>query len=93
MSDDGFVWMDDGERRGRSRCRARPAEASCPETTPLILSDDGWQPGETEEPTLRFIGEQLGLWIRARWRQARRQVPRWARDKLAERILPVGAIR
>lgn len=90
MSDDGFVWLDDEERRGRSARRPRPVGSPPPpEAMPLILPDDGWDAAAIEEPTLRFIGEQLGLWIRARWRQA----PRWARDKLAERILPVGAIR
>lgn len=90
MGNDGFVWMDESERR---RDAPRPASPSSGRTNSgptvghrliaRVLDDADAVP---EEPTLAEIGAQLRLWLRAKVRRARRQAPRWAMDRLAARL-------
>lgn len=91
MGNDGFVWMDESERRRGAPRRAtapdasdRPGRGRGPHLVARVV-DEAWVAPTPEEPTLAEIGAQLRLWLRAKVRHVRREAPRWALDRLAAR--------
>jgi len=96
MGNDGFVWMDDAERRRQtnrpsvdedgSMAEAGPDHACGLEPSITRVLDEAWAP-TPGEPTLSEIGTQLRLWMQAKVRRVRREAPRWALDRIAARLL------
>jgi hypothetical protein len=90
MGNDGFVWMDDSDRR-RGSTAGEPGPARTPKRRPgepLVahLVDEAWASSAPPEPTLREIGAQLRLWLAGKVRRVRRTAPRWALDRIAARL-------
>lgn len=86
MGNDGFVWMNDHDRRRAAPRRTEPRRTEPPMTPgePLVarIAEEPWP---VVEPTLADIGAQLQLWVRSKVRRVRREGPRWVLDRLAGR--------